>query len=226
MTKLASIVMLPIKNLSTLRQIEFLPLSENRVLVILVLNSHEVQNRIIYTDRNYTASELQQVSNFITANFAGKNLDKIRANLVETMQSDRQNIESLTQAIIDMANKAFSDQASNDYVMSGENNLLGMTQESELDKLRNLFEIFASKRNILHLLDQCLKADEIKIYIGEESGYASLGDYSLVTTPYKKAGKIVGVLGVIGPTRMHYDRAIAAVDVTAKLLSAALEEIK
>lgn len=222
MTKLASVVMFPKRDVALLRQIEFLPLSQNRILVVLVFNKYEVQNKIIYTKRCYSAAELQQMGNFLTAEFAGQSFSEIRASLLQELQQQRQHIEQMTRAIVDMATQVFTASDEVDYVMSGETNLLDAVESNGIDKLRSLFEAFAKKRDILCLLDQCLKTDGIKIYIGEESGYAALDDYSLITTPYRENGKIVGVLGVIGPTRMPYERAIAAVNITAKLLSAAL----
>lgn len=263
MTKLASIIMLPRITSTVLRHIEFLPLTDNRVLVILVLHKHEVQNRIIYADRCYTYAELQMISNYLTANFAGKELHEIKQLLVIALQQSQTEITNLTQAMIDMASQALgvgnssndnsassvntdggndgigenssavtSENSFNvfaaDYVLSGEAHLLDMPEQVAAVKLRDLFTAFAEKRDILYLLNQCLNTDGIKIYIGEESGYAPLGDCSLITTPYREGqnGKIIGVLGVIGPTRMPYDRALAAVDVTSRLLSAALEEME
>lgn len=222
MTKLASVVMFPKRDVALLRQIEFLPLAQNRILVVLVFNKYEVQNKIIATARCYSAAELQQMGNFLTAEFAGKSFSEIRASLLQELQQGRQHIERVTQAIVDMANQVFTAPDEADYVVSGETNLLDTMEPDGIDKLRSLFEAFAKKRDILCLLDQCLKTDGIKIYIGEESGYEALDDYSLITTPYRENGRIVGVLGVIGPTRMPYERVIAAVNITANLLSAAL----
>jgi len=223
-TKLASVVMFPKRDVAVLRQIEFLLLSQKRILVVLVFNKYEVQNKIIYTERCYSNSELQQMGNFLTTEFAGKSFAEIRASLFQELQQGRQHIEQVTRAVVDMAAQVFTISEEIDYVVSGETNLLDTIEPDEIDKLRGLFAAFVEKREILCLLDKCLKADGMKIYIGEESGYAALDDYSLVTTPYREGNRIVGVLGVIGPTRMPYDRAIAAVNITANLLSAALEK--
>jgi len=225
MTKLASVVMLPKRDIAVLRHIEFLPLTQNRVLVVLVFNKYEVQNRIIYTERCYNAAELQQIGNFLTAEFAGKSFTDIKNDLVRELQQGQQYIEQMTKEVVSIAAQAFTTSPEADYVVSGETNLLEIVEPEAIDKLRSLFEAFAKKRDILYLLDQSLKADGIKIYIGEESGYAAFDDYSLVTMPYRERDQVVGVLGVIGPTRMPYERAIAAVDITAKLLSAALAEL-
>lgn len=222
MTQLTGVVMLPRQESIILRHVEFLPLSGNRVLVILVLNQHEVQNRVIYTDRCYTVSELQRAGSFLTSWFNNKDLKQTQQELLAALSQERNNIEQLTQAIMDMASKALGEHEASDYIVAGEANLFNFADRSGLGKLRELFEAFAQKRDILHLLNQCLHADGIKIYIGEESGYEPLGGCSMITAPYCKNNKVVGVLGVIGPTRMPYEQAIAAVDVTAKLLSAAL----
>lgn len=226
MTQLTGLVMLPRSDGAILQHIEFLPLSDNRVLVILVLNQNEVQNRIIYTDRCYTVSELQQVGNFLTTQFSGKELGQIRRELLVALERERNNITELTQIIMEMTNKILGEQSKqqDDYVVTGETNLFNFTDYSGLDKLRELFVAFAEKRDILHILNQCLHADGIKIYIGDESGYEPLGDCSMIATPYHRNGKVIGVLGIIGPTRMPYDQAIAAVDITARLLSTALTE--
>lgn len=235
MTRMASVVMLPRPEAAILQHIEFLPLNDNRVLIILVLHKHDVQNRIIHTDRCYTRSELQTIGNYLTANFAGKELCEIKRLMMAAIQQDQSEISYLTQIMVDMLSQTLggtivsgANSSATDYVLAGEANLFDTQEQEAHFKLRDLFAAFAAKRDILYLLNQCLGADGIKIYIGEESGYAPLDDCSLVTVPYREggAGKVMGVLGVIGPTRMAYDRAMAAVDVTAKLLSAALEELE
>jgi heat-inducible transcriptional repressor len=227
MTHLTSLVMLPCRESVVLRHIEFLPLSDNRVLVILVLYKGEVQNRIIYTDRCYSSSELQTIGNYLTANFAGKELNEIRQLLFAAMENDQAQIAHLTQAIIDMTSQVFAKSANEnpDYVLAGKTNLLAAQDQVTIHKLRDLFAAFEAKRDILHLLGQCLRADGVRIYIGEESGYAPLNDCSLVMSPYSEGDKVVGVVGVIGPTRMAYDKVLAAVDVTARLLGVALNEL-
>lgn len=228
MTKLTGLVMLPHQDSAILQQIEFLPLSGNRVLVILVLDKNQVQNRIIYTDRLLGASELQEAGNFLTSQFGGKDLYQIRCELMSEVAKERNNITELTQAIVDMTNESLDERhdGRGDYVVAGEENLFDYADYSGVQKLRDLFAAFSQKRDILHLLNQCLRADGVKIYIGEETEYGPLNDCSMITSTYHCNDKVVGVLGVIGPTRMPYDQAIAAVDVTSRLLSAALSEIK
>lgn len=226
LTQMIGVVALPRRNRLELRQVEFLPLSANRVLVILVLNNREVQNRIIYTDRVYTPSELQQAANFLNTHYVGKDLLAARKDLQATIRNDRDHMASLLEAAMDVANKAFTATEENqkDYVIAGQNHVLNYTKDGNLERLRALFDAFAQKQEILNLLDHSLEAEGIQIFIGKESGYEAFDDCSIVTTSYAVDGQLVGSLGVIGPTRMPYDRVISAVDVTAKLLSAALNQ--
>jgi heat-inducible transcriptional repressor len=227
LTQLTGVVALPRRNRNELRQVEFLPLSANRVLVILVLNDREVQNRVIYTDRIYSPTELQQAANYINMNYAGSSLLTVRAKLIKAIRHDRETMACLLQAAIDVGNKAFVDppEFKKDYILAGQNNLLNCSQTlSDLEQLRLLFAAFTEKQEILNLLDQALEAEGIQIFIGRESGYEALGDCSIVTSSYSVDGQLLGSLGVIGLMRMPYDRVISAVDVTAKLLSAALNQ--
>lgn len=225
LTRLTGLVMLPRREHVALRHIEFLPLSDKRVLVILVLNEHEVQNRVIYTDRVYSISELQQAANYLTATYAGQDILLVRKKILAAMQDDRTNIDSLMRTAIEVADQVFEKTPSEqDYVVAGQGHLLDWVDAAGVGRLRQLFDAFSNKRDILHLLDQCLNADGVQIFIGEESGYDMLDECSVITAPYSIDGQAVGVLGVIGPTRMPYERVISIVDVTAKLLSAALNQ--
>jgi len=224
-SSMAGVVTLPRKEQVLLRQVEFLPLTANRVLVILVINERDVQNRVIHTDREYSESELVQAANYLNREFAGASLMSIRTALVESMQRDKASVDQMMQMTLDMASKAFeveADRAGSDgYIVTGETNLLNTPNDAEA--MRRLFDAFARKRDILHLLDRCLDSDGIQLFIGDESGYEVLGDYSVVTAPYRVNGIVAGVLGVIGPTRMAYQRVIPIVDVTARVLGAALD---
>lgn len=226
LTHLTGLVMLPRREVVILRHIEFLSLSDNRVLVILVLNNHEVQNRIIYTDKGYSLSELQQAANYLNSVYGGQDIVQVRKKLLAAMHEDHETMNSLMRAALEVAGKAFdSAPADNpDYVVAGQSHLLNLVDATGIARLRQLFDAFTQKQSILHLLDQCLNTECMQIFIGEESGYDLLDECSLVTTPYKTDGQIAGVLGVIGPTRMPYERVISIVDVTAKLLSAALNQ--
>lgn len=225
-TKLTGLVMLPRRDLLVLKHIEFIALSNNRILAILVFNKGEVENRIIHTDKIFSTSELKIIGNFLTQNFAGKELFEIRKSLLKILQDECKNIENLTQNIVEIANKALDTDHQNDYVVAGEENLIDITESPKVAKLRDLLAAFTEKRDILHILDQCIHSEGIKIFIGEESGYEPLGDCSVVVKPYYEKGRVIGVLGVIGPTRIHYNNVIAAVDVTSKLLSEALEKME
>ena len=223
-TRLAGVVTVPRGTQTVLRQIEFLGLSDNRVLAILVINDSEVQNRILHTERRYSESELQQAANFLNAHYAGKDLAQIRDRIVEDMEETR---DSMNQAMIDIiavAQNAMEGAAHprGEYVLAGETNLMEFAELSDVDKLRRLFEAFSRKRFMLDLLDRSISASGVQIFIGEESGYQLLDDCSIVTAPYTIDKDVVGVLGVIGPTRMAYDRVVPVVDITAKLLSRAL----
>jgi len=225
LTHLAGVVTLPKRDYGSIRHIEFLPLSEQRILSIVVLNDHEVQNRVIETDRNYSQSELQQVSNYLSAEFAGKSVSDVRRGLLDAMQADQQHMNVLMTSAIQVANELFreGDADSDDFVMAGETNLMTFAELSSVEKLKELFEAFGRKRDILHLLDRCLSADGVQIFIGQESGYKAFNGVSLVTSTYQTDDQVLGVLGVIGPTRMEYDRVIPIVDVTARLLGHALK---
>jgi heat-inducible transcriptional repressor len=220
-TRMTGLVTLPRRELVSLRQVEFLPLSDRRVLVILVVNEREVQNRVIHTDREYSETELNQAANFINRRFAGHSMYAVRHAVLESMQQDKDRMDQLMQAAIEVASKAFElDDESQGYVVAGETHLL--ETEMKIDTVRQVFEAFSRKRDILHLLDRCLASDGVQLFIGDESGYRVLDDYSLVTAPYQIKGAVAGVLAVIGPTRMSYQRVIPIVDVTARLLGAAM----
>lgn len=221
-TQMAGVVMIPRREQLTLRQIEFLPLTSQRVLVVLVVNEQEVQNKVIHTDRVYSPAELQQAANFLNQEYAGKDLNAIRELLLGSMQQAREDMNRLMATAINVADQVLEEKTNSDYIMAGETNLMSYAEMGNVDKLRQLFEAFTTKNDLLHLLDKSIHTDGMQIFIGEESGYSVLDECSVVTSPYKVEDKIVGVLGVIGPTRMAYDRVIPIVDVTAKLLSSAL----
>ena len=220
---MAGVVTLPRKDLVCLRHIEFLPLSNTRVLVIFVTNEHEVHNRIIHTAKKFSAAELQQAANYLTSLYTGHSLAAVREAVVKELQLDQQRVNQSMRDAVSMAQLAFTDDAKKeDYILSGETNLMGFSELSDMDRLKGLFDAFSQKRGIIHLLDKCLEADGVQIYIGEESGYQAFDHCSLVTSAYSINDEVVGVLGVIGPTRMAYEKIIPYVDVTAKLLGAAL----
>lgn len=221
-TSQAGLVTLPKRDKTVLRQVEFLPLTDNRVLVVLVTNRQEVQNRVIQTHRPYSRGELSTAARFLNETYGGKSLESARLELLKSMENDRVQMDGLMRTVVDVAGQAFQTETpESDYVLSGQTRLLN-SEATHMNKVRGLFEAFNEKREILHLLDNCVSARGIQIFIGQESGYEVLDDYSVITAPYEEGGRIIGVLGVIGPTRMAYDRVIPIVDATAKMLSAAL----
>jgi len=223
-TRMAGLVMVPRRARFALRHVEFLPLTEGRILAILVVNEHEVQNRVIHTERQYSESELQQAANYLNEHFVGRDILAIRDTLVAELSETRDSMDRMMLTTIDIANSAFRPAADgDDYVLSGQTRLMGIDELGDVDKLRQLFEAFQRKRQLLGLLDRCLQADGMHIFIGEEAGQSVFDDCSMVTSTYAIDGEPVGVLGVIGPTRMDYERVIPVVEVTAKLLGAALK---
>lgn len=222
-TSLAGIVTLPRLQQMEFRQVEFLPLDDNRVLAILVTNQQEVQNRVLQLHRQYSKDELGQIAGFLNNQFVGKDLRQIRKNLLHELKAEQKNMDQMMQTAVNMAEELFVDEdESDDYVLSGELKLMDFEELSNINKLKDIFEAFNKKREIIHLLDQCMDAQGVQIFIGEESGYKVLGECSVVTSSYSVEGQPVGVLGVIGPTRIPYKKVIPIVDVTARLLSAAL----
>jgi heat-inducible transcriptional repressor len=222
-SRFAGVVMVPRRECRALRQVEFLPLSENRVLAILVINEHEVQNRIIHPSRKYSASELQLAANYLNSIFKGEDLYAVRCRLLAEMSAVRENMDRIMRTAVEMAKQTFiSEEEAEDCVVAGQTNLLDYIDLSDKGRLRQLFNAFNEKQDILHLLDQCLNAGGIQIFIGEESGYQVFDNCSVVTARYGSSEGALGVLGVIGPTRMDYERVISLVDVTARLLGAAL----
>jgi heat-inducible transcriptional repressor len=225
---MAGLVTLPNPHHVALSQIEFIGLSENRALAIMVMNNGEVQNRVVQLDRRYSGEELRRAANYLNEAFAGRSLPDVRAMLVRQLQETRQHMNQLMQDAIQVAQKVFDAKPDEqvEYVIAGETNLMGFAELGNVDRLRRLFEAFNEKHDILRLLDSCLRAQGIQIFIGQESGYQILDDVSLVAAPYLLDNKVVGVLGIIGPTRMAYERVIPIVDVTAKLLGSALNARK
>ena len=223
LTSLAGVVTIPRKSRVELRQIEFLPLSERRVLAILIINDSEVENRILHVDRDYTADELISAANYLNEHFGGKALDTIRIQIVDSLRNTRETMNQLMIDAINIAQHALNtDMDRSEYVLSGQTNLMDFNDLSNIDTLRSLFDAFNQQREILHLLDKSIAAQGVQIFIGEESGYSILDECSVVTAPYKVDDDTVGVLGVIGPTRMAYERVIPIVDITAKLIGSAL----
>lgn len=223
-TQLAGVVTLPRRTQTSLRQIDFLPLSGQRVLAILVLNDTEVQNKIIDVHRDFDESELREAANYLTEQFGGRDLYQVRDRLIGEMREARESMNAMMADAIEMAADLLPESAPDtDYVLVGETNLMGLEELADIGKLRGLFEAFAQRRDILHLLDKSMHSDGVQIFIGQESGYKLLDSCSIVSAPYATGEDATGVLGVIGPTRMAYERVIPIVDMTAKLLGRALK---
>jgi heat-inducible transcriptional repressor len=223
-THMAGVVTLPHRNTSAFRQIEFLPLSNQRILVILVTEQQEVHNKIIQSPRHFSSAELQAVANFLNSHYAGKDLTQIRELLLREMSDTRQR---LSQEIIDAAaitELALSghEKRHTPFLLTGELNLMDFSELASMEQFRNLFETLQRREAIVSLLDRCIESPGVKIFIGEESGHSGLNQCSLVTASYSVNDQIMGVLGVIGPTRMQYERVIPLVDMAAKLVGAAL----
>lgn len=223
LTHMAGVVTVPRRNRAILRRIEFLPLSDNRVLTILVVNGHEVQNRIVRTERPYGADELERYANLINENFAGRDLISLRQTLMQDAAETQSRVNLLLREAAAMAEAAVSKESKKTYIISGGSNLMGFAELSDIGRLRGLFDALDRKRELLELFDQCLTAEGVQIFIGGESGYRVLDEVSVVSAPYKVNGQVAGVLSVIGPTRMAYHRIIPLVAETAKALTKSLK---
>lgn len=225
LSQYVGVVMAP-RRASVFRHIEFLNLSDRRVLVILVSPDGDVQNRIIHTQSNFSQSQLLEASNFLNAHYAGLTMEAVRTRLRTEVEALRGEIASLMQAAVDIGTDG-GDSPREDVVVSGERNLLSVSEfSSDMGHLRQLFDLFEQKTQLIRLLDVSSQADGVRIYIGGESQVVPFQDLSVVTAPYEVDGQVVGTLGVIGPQRMSYERMIQIVDVTAKLVSNALSHNK
>ena len=219
------VVMAPRRS-SVFKHIEFLRLSERRLLLIIVAPDGDVQNRVLFTDTDYTASELQEASNYLNANFSGMAIEQVRARLHHEVDRLRGEIAKLMQAAVQVGSEVMS-QAQDEVVISGERNLLAVTDfSSDMNQLRRAFDLFEQKAQLMRLLDVSSEAEGVRIFIGGESQTVPVEDLSVVSAPYEVDGQVVGTLGVIGPTRMPYDRMIQIVDITSRLVSNALSQGK
>lgn len=226
LTHMAGVISIPKPSQSVLRHIEFLSLPDRRVLAIMVINEKEVQNRVLHIDKEYTASALQSAANFLNQQFAGQDVHDIRHKLLSELQRTRQDVDATMQTAIEVAGKALSDsdEQRQDYRVQGKTNLVRYSDGVDRDHIQQLLEAFDRKREMLGLLDRCIQSECVKIFIGHEVGIEGMEDCSVITAPYAVEGQTLGVLGVIGPTRINYDRIIPVVDVTAKLLGEALNQ--
>lgn len=221
LSQFAGVVQSPRRE-SVFQQIEFLRLSEKRILLVIVDPRGDVQNRLLLTDIDYTPGQLIESANYLNQNFAGLTFDDVRMRLAGELRQLRDDMGRLMQAAVEAGSEAMADQG-DAVVIAGERNLLSVADlSSNMSSLRQMFEMFEQKTGLMQLLDVSSKAGGVQIFIGGESHLVPLDEMSVVTAPYEVNGKIVGTLGVIGPTRMAYERVIPIVDITAKLLSNAL----
>jgi len=222
-TKLAGIVTIPKQQIIRLKEIDFIQLSEKRILAIIVMNETEVENRILQMKREYSKDELKQASNYLNANYKGRSLSYIKKHLINELIQTKESVNSLMSDLIDIADKVLDFNESDEYVVAGQRRLMDFHELSDVKKLRQLFDAFREKQQLLQLLDKSMSTDGIQIFIGEESGYQMFDNCTLITSPYTTEEGAIGVLGVIGPTRIAYQKVIPIVDITAKLLGKSLK---
>ena len=219
------VVMAP-KRSSVFRHIEFLRLSERRLLVIIVSPEGDVQNRVLFTEVDYSQSQLVEAANYLNTHFAGMAIEQVRARVQQELVTLQGEIATLMQAAVQVSSEALT-QEDNEVVISGERNLLSVSDFShDMSHLRRAFELFEQKSQLMRLLDVSSQAEGVRIYIGGESQIVPMQELSVVSAPYEVDGQVVGTLGVIGPTRMPYDRMIQIVDITARLVGSALSQGK
>ena len=224
LTRFAGVVMTPKRRTAAFRHIEFVSLSDKRILLIIVTPEGDVQNRILSCERAFSPSELVEAGNFLNQNYAGMSFEEIRPRIRAELQKLREDMMQLMTRAVDAGNEAAADNV-DDYVLSGGHNLLHVQElSSNMQSLRRLFDMFEQKTGLLQLLDISSRAHGVQIFIGGESGLVPLDECSIVTAPYEVDGQVVGTLGVIGPTRMAHERVIPIVDITAKLLSSAFSQ--
>ncbi len=225
-THLTGIVSLTYNAPTEIRHIEFMKLSERRILVILVINQDDVHNKVIHVDRDYSELQLQQAALMLSRYLVGRSFESARELLLDELSELRGDVNTIMETVLSAMEEVCNLSGHDDLLTSGESNLLEYAELSDINKLRNIFNVFNEKTDLLKLLDGCTSADGVEIYIGSESGYSVLSDCSVVGAPYRIRGNVVGVLGVIGPTRIAYEQVIPVVDVTAKLLTSALNSQK
>ncbi|HET6804240.1 MAG TPA: heat-inducible transcriptional repressor HrcA [Frateuria sp.] len=223
MTHFAGVVTVPRQGDFPLRHIDFVPLPDARVLVILVFSDNQVQNRIVQLAKPLDGRELEQAANYINAHFAGLRVDDIRAHLLRELREAGSELNRLVASATELAAASFAPQnGGEDVLVSGQTNLMSYAELADLERLKELFEAFQKKSELLQLMEVCARAPGVRLFIGEESGFAALDGCSVVTASYGVQGRMLGAVGVIGPTRMAYERVIPVVQATAGLLSDAL----
>ena len=224
MSHFVGVVSAPRRASVPFRRIEFVNLGGDEVLAILVFSDNEVQNRVVRTGKPFDPGELERVANYLNAHFAGLPIDQVKRQLLGELRAARDELQSLMAQALELAELAMDDRgADSELVMAGQTRLMGVQELADVARLRDLFETFGRKRDMLQLLDRTLHAEGVRIFIGEETGLAPMGDdMALVAAPYGNAGRVLGVLGVIGPRRMAYEQVIPLVQATAGVLGDAM----
>ena len=222
-TKLAGIVTIPKQQVTRLKEIDFIQLSERRILAIIVINETEVENRILQMKRDYSKDELKQASNYINTHYRGRSLSYIKKHLINELMQTKESVNSLMSDLINMADQVLDFSESDEYIVAGQRRLMDFHELADIKKLRQLFDAFKEKQQLLELLDKSMSTNGIQIFIGEESGYKMFDNCTLITSPYTTEDGAIGVLGVIGPTRIAYKKVIPIVEITAKLLGKSLK---
>jgi heat-inducible transcriptional repressor len=222
-TRFVGVVTVPEQGDFPLRHIDFVALPDARVLVILVFADNQVQNRVVQLASALSASTLEKAANYLNSHFAGLRLDAIQAQLLDELREAGSELNRMLSAAVELASASFApDREAGDVLVSGQTNLMGYEEMADIGRLRELFEAFQSKRELVQLMEMCAQAQGVQLFIGEESGFAALDGCSVVTASYGSNGRVLGSVGVIGPTRMAYDRVIPVVQATAGLLGDAL----
>ena len=222
-TKLAGIVTIPKQQVTRLKEIDFIQLSEKRILAIIVMNETEVENRILQMKRDYSKDELKQASNYLNTHYKGRSLSYIKKHLINELMQTKEAVNSLMSDLIDIADQVLDFAEPDEYIVAGQRRLMDFHELADIKKLRQLFDAFKEKQQLLELLDKSMSTNGIQIFIGEESGYQMFDNCTLITTPYTTEDGAIGVLGVIGPTRIAYQKVIPIVAITAKLLGKSLK---
>ena len=227
MTQLTGLISVNRPARINVRHIEFMKLSDRRILVIMVVNSDQVHNKVIQVDREYSDLELTEAEKLLSQYLIGSDFSAAKKQLQDEIKRHKDDVNNIMESVLDVMGSVCGEDAEQDALLtSGESNLLQFAELSDINKLRDIFAIFNQKRDLLHILDGCSDAEGVQIFIGSESGYTVLNDCTVIGAPYSLGDDVVGVLGVIGPTRIAYEKVIPAVDLTARLLSAALNTKK
>ena len=223
MTHLTGLISVTRPSRVDVRHIEFMKLSDRRILVIMVINSDQVHNKVIHVDREYTDLELSEAEKLIGRYLIGSDFNQAGEQLRAEIKQHKDDVNSILESVLEVMGSVCDDESDDALVMAGETNMLQFAEMSDINRLRELFDVFNKKRDLLHILENCTEAEGVQIFIGSESGFSVLSDYSVIGAPYAIDNEVVGVLGVIGPTRIAYDKVIPTVDLTARLLSSALK---